>query len=221
MSFIVAVDGPAGSGKGTITELVGEELGLINIDTGATYRCVALETLKRGINLEETDKIVALLDEIEIEFRNTKDGKKVFLNGEDVTEKIRSKEVSVIVSPVASINEVRYKMVDLQRRMAEGKNVIMEGIDIGTYVFPNANVKIYLDATAEERANRRYKQNQEKGIEMSYEEILENIKKRDKGDKERQMGALKQAEDAIYVDSTNLSIEQVKDKIVEIIKEKM
>ena len=221
MSFIVAVDGPAGSGKGTITELVGEELGLINIDTGATYRCVALETLKRGINLEETDKIVALLDEIEIEFRNTKDGKKVFLNGEDVTEKIRSKEVSVIVSPVASINEVRYKMVDLQRRMAEGKNVIMEGRDIGTYVFPNANVKIYLDATAEERANRRYKQNQEKGIEMSYEEILENIKKRDKGDKERQMGALKQAEDAIYVDSTNLSIEQVKDKIVEIIKEKM
>ena len=221
MSFIVAVDGPAGSGKGTITELVGEELGLINIDTGATYRCVALETLKRGINLEETDKIVALLDEIEIEFINTKDGKKVFLNGEDVTEKIRSKEVSVIVSPVASINEVRYKMVDLQRRLAEGKNVIMEGRDIGTYVFPNANVKIYLDATAEERANRRYKQNQEKGIEMSYEEILENIKKRDKGDKERQMGALKQAEDAIYVDSTNLSIEQVKDKIVEIIKEKM
>ena len=221
MSFIVAVDGPAGSGKGTITELVGEELGLINIDTGATYRCVALETLKRGIKLEETDKIVALLDEIEIEFINTKDGKKVFLNGEDVTEKIRSKEVSVIVSPVASINEVRYKMVDLQRRMAEGKNVIMEGRDIGTYVFPNANVKIYLDATAEERANRRYKQNQEKGIEMSYEEILENIKKRDKGDKERQMGALKQAEDAIYVDSTNLSIEQVKDKIVEIIKEKM
>lgn len=221
MSFIVAIDGPAGSGKGTITELVGKELDLINIDTGATYRCVALETLNRNIALEDKEKIISILDEIDIEFRNTEDGKKVYLNGEDVTKQIRSKEVSQIVSQVSSIKEVRFKMVDLQRRLAEGKNVIMEGRDIGTYVFPNANVKIYLDATAEERANRRFKQNQEAGIEMSYEEILQNIKMRDKNDMEKEIGALKQAEDAIYVDSTKLTIEQVKDRIVEIIKEKM
>lgn len=221
MSFVVAIDGPAGSGKGTITELVGKELDLINIDTGATYRCVALETLNRNILLEDKEKIILILDEINIEFKNTKEGKKVFLNGNDVTKQIRSKEVSTIVSQVSSIKEVRFKMVDLQRRLAEGKNVIMEGRDIGTYVFPNANVKIYLDATAEERANRRFKQNQEAGIEMSYEEILQNIKMRDKNDMEKEIGALKQADDAIYLDSTNLTIEQVKDKIIEIIKDKM
>lgn len=221
MSFIVAIDGPAGSGKGTITELVGKELNLVNIDTGATYRCVALETLNRNIALEDKEKIISILDDINIEFINTNEGKKVFLNGNDVTAKIRSKEVSTIVSQVSSIKEVRFKMVDLQRRLAEGKNVIMEGRDIGTYVFPNANVKIYLDASAEERANRRFKQNQEAGIEMTYEEILQNIKMRDKNDMEKEIGALKQAEDAIYLDSTSLTIEEVKEKIVEIIKEKM
>ena len=220
MSFVVAIDGPAGSGKGTVTKLVGDKLNLINIDTGATYRCVALETLNQNILLDEKEKIVSILDDIEIEFVNTEEGKKVFLNGNDVTTKIRSKEVSQIVSQVSSIIEVRLKMVDLQRRLAQGKNVIMEGRDIGTYVFPNADVKIYLDASAEERANRRFKQNQETGIEMSYEEILQNIKMRDEIDKNKEMGALKQAEDAIYLDSTNLTIEQVVEKIIEIIKEK-
>ena len=195
MSFVVAIDGPAGSGKGTVTKLVGDKLNLINIDTGATYRCVALETLNKNILVDEKEKIISILDDIEIEFVNTEEGKKVFLNGNDVTTKIRSKEVSQIVSQVSSIIEVRLKMVDLQRRLAEGKNVIMEGRDIGTYVFPNADVKIYLDASAEERANRRFKQNQEAGIEMSYEEILKNIKMRDEIDKNKAMGALKKAED--------------------------
>ena len=214
MSFIVAIDGPAGSGKGTVTKLVGDELGLINIDTGATYRCVALETLNKNISIENK------LDKINIEFKTEKDVQKVYLNGENVTTKIRSKEVSKIVSQVSSIKEVRFKMVDLQRRLAEGKDVIMEGRDIGTYVFPNANVKIYLDATAEERAKRRYLQNQEAKIEMEYDEILQNIKMRDKNDMEKEIGALKKAPDAVYIDSSNLSITQVKDKIIEIIKEK-
>ena len=220
MSFIVAIDGPAGSGKGTVTKLVGDELGLINIDTGSTYRCVALETLNKNIPIENKEDIINLLDKINIEFKTEKDVQKVYLNGENVTTKIRSKEVSKIVSQVSSIKEVRFKMVDLQRRLAEGKDVIMEGRDIGTYVFPNANVKIYLDATAEERAKRRYLQNQEAKIEMEYDEILQNIKMRDKNDMEKEIGALKKAPDAVYIDSSNLSITQVKDKIIEIIKEK-
>ena len=202
MSFIVAIDGPAGRGKGTVTKLVGDESGLINIDTGATYRCVALETLNKNISIENKEDIINLLDKINIEFKTEKDVQKVYLNGENVTTKIRSKEVSKIVSQVSSIKEVRFKMVDLQRRLAEGKDVIMEGRDIGTYVFPNANVKIYLDATAE------------------YDEILQNIKMRDKNDMEKEIGALKKAPDAVYIDSSNLSITQVKDKIIEIIKEK-
>ena len=160
------------------------------------------------------------MDKINIEFKTEKDVQKVYLNGENVTTKIRSKEVSKIVSQVSSIKEVRFKMVDLQRRLAQGKDVIMEGRDIGTYVFPNANVKIYLDATAEERAKRRYLQNQEAKIEMEYDEILQNIKMRDKNDMEKEIGALKKAPDAVYIDSSNLSITQVKDKIIEIIKEK-
>lgn len=220
MSFVVAIDGPAGSGKGTVTKLVGDELGLINIDTGATYRCVALETLNKNISIENKEEIINILDKINIEFKNENNIEKVYLNGEDVTKKIRSKEVSKIVSQVSSIKEVRYKMVDLQRRLAQGKDVIMEGRDIGTYVFPNANVKIYLDATAEQRAQRRYIQNQEAGIQMEYEEILQNIKMRDKNDMEKEIGALRKAEDAIYIDSTNLSINQVKEQIIKIIKEK-
>ena len=180
MSFIVGIDGPAGTGKGTLTEILSKKFNLLNIDTGATYRCVALEMLNKNIKMDEEEKISSMLKEIDIKLEN-KDGKqKVYLNGEDVTEKIRSKEVSKIVSPVSSIKQVRTSMSNLQRKMAQGKDVIMEGRDICTVVFPTADVKIYLDADVEERARRRYKQNQEKGIDMSYEEVLENIKQRDK-----------------------------------------
>ena len=144
----------------------------------------------------------------------------IFLNGEDVTKEIRSKEVTQIVSQVSSIKEVRFAMVDVQRNLAKGKDVIMEGRDITTYVFPNADVKIYLDADEKERAQRRYKEMQEKGIDMSYEEVLKNIQIRDKNDKEKEIGALKIAEDAIYVDTTFLSVEEEKDKVKQIIEEK-
>lgn len=217
MSFVVGIDGPAGTGKGTITSLISKELGLVNIDTGATYRCVALYAIRNGVKLEEKDKIIALLDEINIDMKNENGNQKIYLNGEDVSKEIRSKEVSSIVSQVSSIIEVRLKMVDLQRKLAEGKDVIMEGRDITTYVFPNANVKIYLDADENERARRRYKEMIEKGTEITFEEVLDNIKKRDKNDKEKEMGALKIAEDAIYIDTTNLSIEEVKEKVKEII----
>lgn len=217
MEFIVAIDGPAGSGKGTITKLVGERLGLINIDTGATFRCVALNMLQEGIEIQEENKIKELLDKIDI---NMKETGQIFLNGEEVTKKIRENDVSNFVSPVSVIKIVRDKLLEIQRKIAQGKNVIMEGRDIGTVVFPNADVKIYLDASPEERAKRRLKQNQEKGITTSYEEVLKNILDRDKRDSSREVAPLKQADDAIYIDSTNMTIEEVTDKIVGIIKEK-
>ncbi len=208
MGFIVGIDGPAGSGKGTVTKKVANILGLTNIDTGSTYRCVALEVLNRGISLDNVEGIIKTAEEINIEIEHKKDGDKVYLNGEDVTLKIRSKEVTKIVSPISSIKEVRFIMVDLQRKLAEGKDVIMEGRDICTYVFPNADVKIYMDADEEERARRRY------------EEILDNIKRRDENDKNKEIGALKLARDSIIVDTTSLSIDEVVSKIVEIINNK-
>lgn len=218
MSFIVGIDGPAGTGKGTITALISKEMGLVNIDTGATYRCVALAAIRNDIQLEEKDRIIALLDSIKIDMKNDNGVQTIFLNGEDVTKEIRTKEVTKIVSQVSSIKEVRFKMVEVQRKLAEGKDVIMEGRDITTYVFPNADVKIYLDADEGERAKRRYKELQEKNIDMSYEEVLENIRIRDKNDKEKEIGALKIAEDATYIDTTNMTIEQVKQAVIEVIK---
>ena len=217
MSIVVAIDGPAGSGKGTVTKLVGEKLGLVNIDTGATFRCVALNMIQENIKLEEEKKIQEVLDKIHIKMEPNG---KIFLNGEEVTEKIRSKEVTELVSQVSSIKEVRLSMVDLQRKMAEGKDVIMEGRDIGTYVFPAADVKIYLDADLEERAKRRFNQNKEKGINMSYVDILNNIKQRDENDKKKEIGALKVAHDAEVIDSTTMSINQVVREISSIIEKK-
>lgn len=212
--MIVAIDGPAGSGKGTVTKEIAKRMGLINLDTGATYRCVALASLKHGIKLEEEDKIVSLIDDLDIEFKYDKDDFiRVYLNGEEVTSEIRSFEVNQIVSPISSIVRVRLKMVDLQRKMAEGKDVIMEGRDIGTYVFPNADVKIYLDASEEVRAKRRYEENVQNGINTTYEEVLENVKMRDYNDMHKKVGALKKANDAIVIDSTSLTIDQVVENI--------
>lgn len=220
MAFIVAIDGPAGSGKGTITKLVGKKLNLINIDTGAMYRCASLYMIRNNIKLNELDKIAEMLKTIEIKQEKINDVDKFYLNGEDVSDKIREKEVNEIVSQVSHIVIVRECMVDLQRKMGKSTDIIMEGRDIGTNVFPNADVKIYLDASAEERANRRLKQNEEKGIQMSYEDILANIKFRDNNDKTSPVAPLKQAEDAIYVDSTNMTIDEVVEEIAKIITEK-
>ena len=202
MEFIVAVDGPAGSGKGTITKIVGEKENLVYIDTGALYRCVTLSMLRKNIGLEDLEKIQEILNTINIEFKKEDDQKKVYLNGEDVSK------------------EIREAITDLSRKIAEGKEVIMEGRDIGTNVFPNADVKIYLDASTEERAKRRQKQNEEKGINIPFEEIVENIKFRDNNDKTSPVAPLKQAEDAIYIDSSNMTIEEVAAKVIEIIKQK-
>jgi len=221
MSFIVAIDGPAGTGKGTVTNIISNKCKLLNIDSGATYRCVTLEMLRKGYSIEDKEKIIEIAQSIDINMKKAEDGiLKIYLNGEDVTEEIRSSEVSKNVSQVSSIVDVRLCMVALQRKLAEGKDVIMEGRDITTYVFPNANVKIYLDADVEERAKRRFLQNQEKGIKMSYEEVLENIKKRDYNDMHKEIGSLMIAEDAIVIDTTHNTIEKNVEIIENIIKEK-
>lgn len=220
MGFVVAVDGPAGSGKGTVTREVAKKMNLINIDTGAMYRSVTLLMIRQNIKLEDEEKIKEILDKIDIKFAIENGEQKVYLNGEDVSLLIRTKEVNEFVSPVSTIKIIRERLADMQREMSKSIDVIMEGRDIGTNVFPNANVKIYLDATPEERAKRRFKQNEEKGINIPYEEILESVKNRDYIDSHREIAPLKQAEDAIYIDSTNMSIEEVVEEIVNIIKKK-
>ena len=220
MSFIIALDGPAGSGKGTVTKLLAKKLNLINIDTGAMYRCVTLEMINKNVKLDEIDKIKEILNSIEIKLDDTKENQIVLLNGKNVSDQIRTKEVNELVSQVSHIVIVRERMVELQRKMARNTSVIMEGRDIGTNVFPNADVKIYLDASVEERAKRRLKQNEEKGIKMSYEEIIENIKFRDNNDLTSSVAPLKKADDAIVIDSSNMSINQVVSQIEKIIKKK-
>ena len=218
--MIVAVDGPAGSGKGTVTKQIEKKLGFLNLDTGATYRCVALQTLKENVDLTDESKITEIANNIDIKIDNTGDKDIILLNGEDVSKEIRSKEVTAIVSQVSSIIPVREKMVEIQRKLAVGKNVIVEGRDIGTVVFPNADVKIYLDASVEERAKRRYEENKLNGINTTYEEVIENVKMRDYNDMHKKFGALKKADDAIVVDTTNLSIDEVVEKVINIIKSK-
>ena len=220
MAFIVGIDGPAGSGKGTITKKVANEIGLINIDTGSTYRCVALEVLNQNVGLQEKEKIIEIAKQIKINIETNKDGDKVFLNENDVTKKIRSKEVTKIVSQISSIKEVRLQMVEVQRKLAKGKDVIMEGRDICTYVFPNADIKIYLDASLEERAKRRFKENQEKNIDMTYEEVKENIAKRDYNDMHKEIGSLKKTQESIIIDTSKLSIDEVVEKVISIVKSK-
>lgn len=220
MAFVVAIDGPAGSGKGTVTKLVGEKLNLVNVDTGAMYRCVTLDCLRKNILPEELEKIEKVLEKIDIKFEKNNDKELVFLNGENVTEEIRSTNVNLNVAKFAAVKIIRDKMTPLQREMGKTTDIIMEGRDIGTVVFPDADVKIYLDCSVEERANRRYKQNLEKGIETTYEEVLTSIKERHRLETEREVAPFVQAKDAIYVDSTKLKIEEVVETIVKIIKEK-
>lgn len=210
--MIIAIDGPAGTGKGTISKLISERLGFVYVDTGAMYRAITLKMLRENINVDDIEKIENLLNTTKIDFEMTST-QKVLLDNEDVTEQIRLPIVNEHVSPYSAIKIIRSKMVELQRKIAEGKNVIMEGRDITTVVFPNAEIKIYLTAAAEERAKRRYKELIDKGIQTTYEETLESINKRDFNDMNKEVGALKVADDAIVIDTTELSIEEVYEKI--------
>ena len=209
--MIIAIDGPAGSGKSTIAKLIAEDLGLVYLDTGAMYRLVTLKALNEGI-LGDFEKIKKMLNNLNIDIKENG----FYLDNVDVSDEIRKPIVSENVSDIAAIREVREKMVDLQRKFSESKNVILDGRDIGTVVFPNANVKIFLVADAKERANRRYKELVKKGENIKIEEIYENILKRDEIDSTRKESPLKKAEDAIEVDTTSKNIEEVKNEILNI-----
>lgn len=222
MSFVVAIDGPAGTGKGTITKLIEEELGFMNVDTGAMYRCVTLDALRKNIDFQEIEKMKELVNNIHIELKKDKNNNlQVILNGDDVSKEIREPVISANVSNYSTLACVREAMLSLQRNMKTQGNIVMEGRDIGTVVFPDADIKIYLDASIEECARRRYKQNLEKGINQTYEEVLEAMKRRNWIDSTRELSPFRKAEDAIYIDTTNMKIEEEKEYILKLIKDKM
>lgn len=212
--FIVAIDGPAGSGKSSISDIVAKKLGFTHIDTGAFFRAVTLEALNRGINLENEDEY-SFLDDINVIY---KEGR-TYLNGKDVSDSIRTSEISRNVSTPAKLARVRNRVIDFERMSSVGK-IIMDGRDIGTVVLPNANLKIFLTASNEERARRRYEQNKAMGIESDYDTILKDIILRDKKDSERAIAPLKCAIDAISIDTTKMSIEEVSNMIINLINER-
>ena len=203
MSFVVAVDGASGTGKGTVTRYVAEKLKLVTIDTGALYRCVTLQALNSNVALDNIEELEKIAKTIKVDLKIVNNSQVVLLNGEDVSIEIRTPRVTNNVSVVSAVKEVRAEMVRIQRELAQGKNVIMEGRDIGTTVFPDADVKIFLECSAEERARRRVRQNAENGIETSYEEVLESIKNRDRIDSTREVSPLRKADDAIVISTDN------------------
>ena len=215
--FIVTVDGPAGSGKSTIAKIIAKKYGFTYLDTGAMYRMIALYALENSIDLQDIKAIETRLNNTKLDIV----GNQFFLNGKDVSDEIRTPRVSAIVSPVSAIKEVRVKLVDLQREISKGKSVILDGRDIGTVVFPSGDVKIYLVASPEERAKRRLKEYEEKGVEADYESVLASIKERDFIDSTRKESPLKKAEDAHEIDSSTMSIDEVVEVISKYIDEKI
>ena len=217
--IVVAIDGPAGAGKSTIAKLAAERLGYAYIDTGAMYRSVAWKFLQTGKEFAEPF-ISELSRTMVIEFRPEAKVNRVFVDGTEVTSAIRTPEVTGIVSKVAAIGPVREAMVDQQRRMGEAGGVLMDGRDIGTVVFPRAELKVFLTATVEERATRRYKEMVAKGEQVDFEQLKKDIALRDKQDSERAISPLKQAEDAVYLDTSAMTIEEVVAKILELVEER-
>ncbi len=219
----VAVDGPSGAGKSTISRLVAKRLGFIYVDTGAMYRACALSCLRVGVDIKgDPDGAAAVVAEVEIDIAYGPDGEqRVLLAGEDVSEEIRTPAVSVAASDVSAIPAVRHQMAALQRALAEKRDVIMDGRDIGTHVLPDADVKIFLTATAEDRARRRYEELCEKGQSVTYEEVLRDMTYRDTNDAARACAPLAAAEDAIRVDTTGNSLAQSIDLLYGIIKERL
>lgn len=219
--LIIAIDGPAASGKSTTAQLLAQKLGYVYIDTGAMYRACALKAKKMGIDINDEESIRELLDDIDIRIENHNSKNRIFLDGEDVSEDIRADDISALASAISAIPAVRYKMVELQRKMGEKGGVILDGRDIGTFVFPTAEVKFFLTANPEVRAKRRWLELQQKGINKDFSEVLADLVKRDNNDSQRALAPLKKADDAIEVDTSNMTIEEQTDYLYQIICSRM
>lgn len=222
MSVAIAIDGPAGAGKSTIAKRVAEELNFMYVDTGALYRAVALCAIQKNIEPDDSQRVSEMLSEIKVQLAfNYRFEKVVLLDGRDVSSQIRTPEVSMAASKISALPQVRAYLLDLQRDIAKENNVIMDGRDIGTVVLPDAKVKIFLTASPQVRAERRYKELSEKGANVSFDEVLKDVNERDYNDSHRKTAPLKPAEDSVFVDTTDLDFEQSVEKIISIIKERI
>lgn len=217
--LIIAIDGPAASGKSTTAKLVAEKLGYLFVDTGAMYRAMTLKVLKQNIDVNDAEQIGKLAEKTSIRLERHNGSLKVFLDGEDVTKEIRTRRVTNAVSAVSSIKKVREVMVREQRRMGEDGGIVLEGRDIGTVVFPNADIKIFMIADPKERARRRQKELEQHGVKVSLEELVQEITVRDKKDSSREVSPLRKADDAIVLDTSNLTVKQQVEFIITKAKE--
>lgn len=213
----VAIDGPVGAGKSTVAKMIAKKMNIIYIDTGAMYRTVGLYAVRKGVSTTDKDALKELINEVDIDVEIKNGEQLIYLNKENVTGLIRTPEMSMAASNVSAVPEVREKLVDMQRKLAESKSVIMDGRDIGTVVLPDADTKIYLDASPEERAKRRYDELIAKKQEVTFEEVYNDLVERDKNDSTRAASPLKVADDAIVLDTTSLNLEQVVDEAIKII----
>lgn len=222
MNIAIAIDGPAGAGKSTIAKLAAKELSFIYVDTGALYRAIGLCAYRNNIASKDADAIINMIKDIKVELAfNDKHEQVVLLNGEDVSGLIRTPEISMYASDVSAIPQVRAFLLDLQRNMAKTNNVIMDGRDIGTVVLPDAKIKIFLTASPEVRAKRRYDELTEKGMDVNYNDVLADVITRDYNDSHRETAPLKPADDSILVDTSDLDLMQSVDKLITIMKERM
>ena len=220
--YSVAIDGPSGAGKSSVAKAIAKELNILYVDTGAIYRTIGLEICRRGLDPKSKADVLPVLPQLDIRMAYGDDGlQHMLLNGEDVTAEIRRPEISLYASDVSAMAEVRDFLMEMQRDMARKNCVIMDGRDIGTIVLPNAEVKIFLTASTQERARRRYLELQKKGMEKPYEEILAEQEIRDYNDTHRAVAPLKPADDSVIVDTTELDFEQSKEKILSVIREKL
>jgi len=219
--LIIAIDGPAASGKSTTAQLLAKKLGYLYIDTGAMYRACALKAKKLGIDINDEESIRNLLAFIDIKIENDNSKNRILLDGEDVSEDIRADDISSLASAISAIPAVRYKMVELQRKMGEKGSVILDGRDIGTFVFPDAEVKFFLTASPEVRAKRRWLELKQKGVNKNFSEVLADLVKRDNNDSQRALAPLKKAEDAIEIDTSNMTIEEQTETLYKIILSKL
>lgn len=205
----IAIDGPSGAGKSTISKMLAKKLGLLYLDTGAMYRAVALYADRKGVDVNDKEKVIPLLADIVIDFLGDGEEKRIYLNGEDVSEAIREHRVSKMASDVSKIKEVRLFLVEQQREIAKKSDIVLDGRDITSFVLPDSKYKFFLTATPEERARRRYEELKAKGADVSYEKILEDVNDRDYNDTHRDFAPLVQTDDSVLIDSTNLTTDEV------------